>query len=45
MSNGPTVKRWTAKLKATAVMDIFKGWAAVAEVARQHDLSVSGFEG
>jgi transposase-like protein len=45
MSNQPTVKRWTAKRKAAAVMDIFKGKNTVAEVARQHDLTVSEVEG
>ena len=32
MSNEPTVKRWTAKRKATVVMDIFKGKTTVTEV-------------
>ena len=41
MSSEPTVKRWTAKRKAAVVMDIFKGKTTVAEVARQHDLTVS----
>jgi transposase-like protein len=45
MSNEPTVKRWTAKRKAAVVMDIFKGKTTVAEVARQHDLTVSEVEG
>ncbi|WP_205527579.1 DUF1153 domain-containing protein [Halomonas sp. JS92-SW72] len=40
MSNEPTVKRWTAKRKATVVMDIFKGKTTVAEVARQYDHTV-----
>lgn len=44
MSNEPTVKRWTAKRKAAVVMDIFKGKTTVAEVARQHDLTVSEVE-
>jgi transposase-like protein len=45
MSNEPTVKRWTAKRKAAVVMDILKGKTTVAEVARQHDLTVSEVEG
>ncbi|WP_198517602.1 DUF1153 domain-containing protein [Vreelandella stevensii] len=45
MSHEPTVKRWTAKRKASVVMDIFKGKATVAEVAREHDLTVSDVEG
>ena len=45
MSNEPTVKRWTAKRKAAVVMDIFKGKTTVAEVARQHGLTVSEVEG
>ncbi|WP_445005657.1 DUF1153 domain-containing protein [Halomonas mongoliensis] len=35
----------TAKRKAAVVMDIFKGKTTVAEVARQHDLTVSEVEG
>ena len=45
MSNEPTVKRGTAKRKAAVVMDIFKGKSTVAEVARQHVLTVSEVEG
>lgn len=45
MSHEPTVKRWTAKRKAAVVMDIFKGKATVAEVGREHDLTVSDVEG
>lgn len=45
MNEEPTVKRWTAKRKAAVVMDIFKGKTTVAEVARQHDLTVSEVEG
>ena len=41
MSNELTVKRWTVKRKAAVVMDIFMGKTTVAEVARQHDLTVS----
>lgn len=45
MSNEPTVKRWTAKRKAAVVMNIFKGKTIAAEVARQHDLTVSEVAG
>ena len=46
MSNEPTIKRWTAKRIAAVVMeletvDLFEGKTTVAEVARQHDLTVS----
>ena len=40
MSDDTPIKRWTAKRKASVVMDIFKGKTTVAEVARQHDLGV-----
>lgn len=39
------IKRWTAKRKAAVVMDIFKGMTTAAEVARQHDLTVSEIKG
>lgn len=40
MENQQTeVKRWTAKRKTQVVLDILKGKATVAEVARQHDLT------
>lgn len=45
MSDDTPIKRWTAKRKASVVMDIFKGKTTVAEVARQHDLTVSEVEG
>lgn len=45
MSNEPTVKRWTARRKAAVVMDIFKGKTTIADVAREHDLTVSEVEG
>jgi len=39
MSNQePEIKRWTAKRKVKVVVDILKGKATVAEVARQYDL-------
>ena len=41
MSDQPNVKRWTAKRKTAVVMDIMKGKTTAAEVARQHDLTVS----
>ncbi|SOC58370.1 hypothetical protein SAMN05421509_1216 [Chromohalobacter canadensis] len=41
MSDNKPIKRWTAKRKASVVMDIFKGKTTVAEVALQHDLTVS----
>lgn len=45
MSDDNPIKRWTAKRKAAVVMDIFKGKTTAAEVARQHDLTVSEVEG
>ncbi|KFF49836.1 transposase [Gammaproteobacteria bacterium MFB021] len=45
MSDDNPIKRWTAKRKATVVMDIFKGKTTAAEVARQYDLTVSEVEG
>ncbi len=45
MGHEPTVKPPSAKRKAVVVMDIFKGKTTVAEVARQHDLTVSEVEG
>ena len=38
------VKRWTAKRKTQVVLDILKGKATVAEIARQHDLTPSEIE-
>ena len=35
------VKRWTARGKATAVMDILKGRTTASELARSHDLTVA----
>ncbi|GGX92618.1 hypothetical protein GCM10007160_20140 [Litchfieldella qijiaojingensis] len=45
MSEGLSVKRWTAKRKAAVVMNIFKGKTTAAEVARQYDLTVSEVKG
>ncbi|MYL28149.1 MULTISPECIES: DUF1153 domain-containing protein [Halomonadaceae] len=39
-----TEQRWTAKRKTAVVMDILKGKTTAAEVARQHDLTVSEVE-
>jgi len=33
------IKRWTAKRKTQAVLDILKGKTTVAEISRQHDLT------
>jgi transposase-like protein len=38
------VKRWTARRKATAVMDILKGRTTASELARSHDLTVAEVE-
>jgi transposase-like protein len=45
MSNeSDDVKRWTARRKATAVMDILKGKTTASELARSHDLTVAEVE-
>lgn len=38
------IKRWTARRKATAVMDMIKGRTTAVELARSHDLTVSEVE-
>ena len=38
------IKRWTARRKAAAVMDIIKGKTTAAELARSHDLTVADIE-
>lgn len=38
------IKRWTARRKATAVMDIIKGKSTAAELARTHDLTIAEVE-
>ena len=42
--SGPEVQRWTAKRKASLVIDVLKGKVTVAEVCRQHDLTPSDVE-
>jgi transposase-like protein len=45
MSQDPDdIKRWTARRKAAAVMDIIKGKTTAAELARTHDLTVAEVE-
>lgn len=45
MSQEPDdIKRWTARRKAAAVMDIIKGKTSAAELARTHDLTVAEVE-
>lgn len=45
MSEQPEeIKRWTARRKATVVMEIIKGNTTAAEVARTHDLTVGEVE-
>ncbi len=39
------VKRWTAKRKAAAALDIIKGLTTAIEVAREHGLTVNEVEG
>ncbi|MCO7217587.1 DUF1153 domain-containing protein [Halomonas sp. OfavH-34-E] len=45
MTDDNPIKRWTAKRKASVLMDIFKGKTTAAEVASQYDLTVSEIEG
>jgi len=42
---GDEIQRWTAGRKAAVVMDIIKGRATPADLARQHDLTVGEIEG
>lgn len=45
MSQEPDdIKRWTARRKAAAVMDIIKGKTTSSELARTHDLTVAEVE-
>ncbi|WP_280951657.1 hypothetical protein [Salinicola lusitanus] len=41
MRDDDTIKRWTAKSKATVAMEIFKGKTTATEVARQYDHTFS----
>ena len=45
MSEESEIKRWTAKRKVAAVMDIIKGRTTAVDVAREHALTVSEVEG
>lgn len=38
------IKRWTARRKASVVMEIIKGQTTASEVARSHDLTVGEVE-
>ena len=38
------IQRWTARRKAAAALDIIKGNATAADLARQHDLTVAEVE-
>jgi transposase-like protein len=35
------IKRWTARRKAVAIMEIIKGKTTAAELARSHDLTIA----
>ncbi len=37
---GDEIQRWTAGRKAAVVIDVIKGKATPADLARQHDLTV-----
>lgn len=43
-SESDDIKRWTARRKASAVMDIIKGKTTAAELARTHDLTIAEVE-
>ncbi len=42
---GDEIQRWTAGRKAAVVLDVIKGRATPADLARQHDLTVGEIEG
>ena len=35
------IKRWTARRKTVAIMEIIKGKTTAAELARSHDLTIA----
>jgi len=41
---GDEIQRWTAGRKAAVVLDVIKGRATPADLARQHDLTVGEIE-
>jgi len=43
-SGGDEIQRWTAGRNAAVVLDVIKGRATPAELARQHDLTVGEIE-
>jgi len=43
--SGEEIQRWTAPRKAAAALEIIKGLATAADIARQHDLTVGEVEG
>ncbi len=42
---GEEIQRWTSGRKAAVVLDVIKGRATPADLARQHDLTVGEIEG
>lgn len=44
-SGGDEIQRWTSGRKAAVVLDVIKGKATPADLARQHDLTVAEVEG
>ena len=40
----PDIKRWTARRKASLVLEVLKGQTTASEAARQHGLTVSEIE-
>lgn len=42
---GEEIQRWTSGRKAAVVLDVIKGKATPADLARQHDLTVGEIEG
>jgi len=44
-TGGDEIQRWTAGRKAAVAMDVIKGKATPADLARQYDLTVGEIEG
>jgi transposase-like protein len=44
-AGGDEIQRWTSGRKAAVVLDVIKGKATPADLARQHDLTVAEIEG
>lgn len=45
VASGPTQQRWSSKRKAAVVLELVRGKASSADLARQHGLTVAEVEG